>query len=193
MIRGITLLALIAFGGLIVRAQTPGVVGRSHLIRESSTIVIGTVEDQALLVRSDLNRIRTETLPDGQKTAILPDMAKALAGRVLRLRLSEVIKGEGVEIGDTINVYLEHAPILDGGADLRKGFTYMVFLSRLKADEEKFKNTVIRAPGKTTEASLPFNPRSHYTVVGEDKGVVPASPQNQTLMEEIRSEARGSR
>ena len=64
----------------------------------------------------------------------------------------------------------------------------MLLLSRLEPDGKNFAGTVISQAGTSPNDGKPFNPKSHYVVVGN--GSVEIIPKNQEVIEEIKSAMR---
>ena len=136
MLRIITLLHL-ALTCSNAHAQSAARSEWSKMAQESSAVIVGTVDEVAWVVRPDkmMSAMRGNTVVD------LPNPSDYVVGRVVQVRLSEVIKGSGeVKKGGVITLYLPGRLPNEGEPVIKKNQSYLLFLTRLK-DDEKFANT----------------------------------------------------
>ena len=64
---------------------------------------------------------------------------------------------------------------------------YVVFLTPLKADAGDFKGTVVYRRGGDSIGGPPFEPKSYRTVVGDAYAAVRVAPENDKVINRIRS------
>lgn len=186
-----TFLGLLLMSSAIL-AQTPGAeVNYSNLAGRSSAVVIGVVEGTQWVIHPDRRSSRTTPLPNGQQVVELQDPSQYMAGRIARLRVSEVLRGGArVKVGGVVNIFIagsftgENAPAL---ADRQK---YVVFLSPMRANVDEFAGTVVYQPGARPGGEPQFVPKTYYTIVGDTYGVVRVAPGNSRTIDQIRSAAR---
>ena len=114
-----------------------------------------------------------------------------MVGNVVRLRVSEVLKGGArAKAGGTINVFEPgHFPA-EGSAVLAERQKYVVFLAPLKPGEGEFAGTVVHQPGALPGGEPRFVPESHYVVLGGVYGAVPVEPEKRKVINRIRAAVR---
>src|SRR5215208_6788586 len=102
----IVLWVLLASGG--ASAQSPGVeVDYREMAARSGVVVIGTVEKGGWVIRPDRLTSKTTALPDGRRITDLQNPSEYVVGRLVRLRVSEVLKGGAkMKANGTVNVFL---------------------------------------------------------------------------------------
>jgi hypothetical protein len=88
-------------------AQSPGVEVDYHdMAGRSSVVVIATVEKGGWVIRPDRLTSKTTTLPNGRRITEIQNPSEYVVGRIVRLRVSEVLKGGArAKAGGTINVF----------------------------------------------------------------------------------------
>jgi hypothetical protein len=160
----------------------------------SSIVVIGTVEKGGWVIRPDRLTSKTTALPDGRRIAEIQNPSEYVVGHIVRLRVSEVLKGGArVKAGGTINVFEPGLYPAEGAAILAERQKYVVFLAPLKPGGDEFAGTVVQQPGARPSGEPPFVPGSHYVVVGDAYGAVPIVPEKSRAINQIRSAVRRSR
>jgi hypothetical protein len=190
--RIVAILCLCLMATNSVPAQTPGVEANYRdMAGQSSVIVIGTVERGGWVIRPDRLTNKTTTLPNGQRITELQNPSEYVVGRIVRLRVSEVLKGGArVKVNSTISVFESgHFPA-EGSAILAERQKYVVFLAPLKPGGDEFAGTVVQQPGARPGGELPFAPKLYYAVVGAAHGAVRVAPENGKVIAQIRAAVR---
>jgi hypothetical protein len=193
--RIVAILCLCLMATNSVPAQTPGVEANYRdMAGQSSVIVIGTVERGGWIIRPDRLTNKTTMLPNGQRITELQNPSEYVVGRIVRLRVSEVLKGGArVKVNSTISVFESgHFPA-EGSAILAERQKYVVFLAPLKPGGDEFAGTVVQQPGAHPGGEPPFVPNSYYVVVGGAAGTVQITPANSRVVNQIRSVVRRTR
>ena len=169
---------------VMVKGQSRNVPAWSDLAQESAAVAAGSIEEVTWIVRPEkmVSTMRGNA-------AQLPDPSDYVVGRVARMRIDEVLKGSGkLTKGTVINVFLPGRIPAEGEPVVIAKRNYVLFLSRLEADREKFAGTVILQAGTSADDRKPFNPKSHYAVVRN--GSIEITPKNQGVINEIKMAIR---
>src|SRR5262249_16618901 len=130
---------------------------------------------------------RSRPLADGKVLVELPNRAEYVEGRVVRIRIVEVLKRDGrTKVRGVISIFVPGATLTDLSPVFEEGQQYLVFLSPLAGEPQKFAGATIHhdAPSAWEER---FNPKSQYVIVGETGGLVHLTDQNMKVMEEVRA------
>jgi hypothetical protein len=183
-------IGIFLLGGSMCLSQTPAVTPSwQELSTKSSLVVIGTIDESSLVIRPDKEVSKPKPLSNGQVIVELQDPADYILGRLVRLRVKEVIKQNGtVKPGESINIFLPGFFRAEGQPLLAEKQSYMVFLSPLRDSKELSASLVHE---ETTPAkNVPFPLKSNYTVNGDANGAVPVTEANKELIKRIRREAK---
>jgi hypothetical protein len=183
-------IGILLLGGSICLSQTPAVTPSwQELSTKSSLVVIGTIDESSLVIRPDKEVSKPKPLSNGQVIVELQNPADYVLGRLVRLRVKEVIKQNGtVKPGESINIFLPGFFRAEGQPLLAEKQSYMVFLSPLKDSKELSASLVHE---ETTPAkNVPFPLKSNYAVNGDANGAVPVTEENKELIKRIRREAK---
>lgn len=195
MSRSIILLLFLLLGGAVSRAQTPGLADRRSLVEASDLILIGMVEDQAMVANRDKMMIDPEAIAEAlsrvpRQPLSLPNPAEYRLGTVYHIRVTEVLKGgQGTETGSTIHIFVPGSA-REGTPVLIQKEEFLVLLSKFQGDEKKLRKATIYRAGETSEKVISFDPKSSYVVVGDHYGVIQLSQENHQLIDEIRDRIR---
>ena len=155
-------------------AQTVYIPDPSVLIKDSCLIVQGVAEDLSLVVRPEAIKRRGE----------FPKASEYVLGFLFRLRVDEVMRNDGkVRKGKSIAMFVPWNSFTHGPTFV-KGQRYLVFLTRLKPDKEKFAGAMIHEYGKPTRTR--FESEVQYAVVNGEAGVVEDVPKNSKRIEDVR-------
>lgn len=139
------------------------------LEKESAVIVVGNVEEEWQLIRPKKLITQQTPLKDGGVLVTFPNPAEYVVGRVVRLRIDEVLKPyKKLKAGDTITIFLRGRLPYEGDASLLAKQKYLVFLCPLKTDGKEFLDTAISKPGATPPEH--FDAKSSYVVNGGNGG-----------------------
>jgi hypothetical protein len=186
MIRFVTI-GIFLLGSSICLSQTPAVTPSwQELATTSSLVVIGTIDESSLVIRPDKEISKPKPQPNGQVIVELQNPADYILGRLVRLRVKEVIKQNGtVKPGETINIFL---PGFFRPADqpiLAEKQSYMVFLSPLKDSKELSASLV---HDETTPAkNVPFPLKSNYAVNGDANSALHVTPETNRFIKQVRT------
>ena len=183
-------IGILLLGGSICLAQTPPVTPSwQELATTSSLVVIGIIDESSLVIRADREVSKPKPQPNGQVIVELQNPADYVLGRLVRLRVKEVIKQNGtVKPGETINIFLPGFFRAAGQPLLAEKQSYMVFLSPLKGSKELSASLVHEET--TPPKNVPFPLKSNYAVNGDANGAVPVTEENKELIKRIRREAK---
>ena len=184
MSRLLVLLCTVLTCALMVKGQSPNVPALSDLAQESAVVAAGSIEEVTWVVRPE------KMVPTMRgNVAQLPDPLEFVVGRVARMRIDEVLKSNGkLAKGAVINVFMPGRVPKEGEPVVLEKRNYVLLLSRLEPDAKKFAGTVLFQPGTSANDRKPFNPKSHYVVVGN--GSIENIPKNQGVIKEIKSAIR---
>jgi hypothetical protein len=85
-----------------------------------------------------------------------------------------------------ISVFVEGASLTDVSPSFEDGQQYLLFLSHLTKDTERFAGVAIHhdSPSPWDER---FNPTSHYFIVGDSAGIVHLTDDNIKLIDQVRT------
>lgn len=168
--------------------QSPSRPGWDVLIRESDAIVIGSIESRVWVVRPDKMTSTTKNLPNGKTVAELPNPADYVVGTIYRVRVNEIVKkNRNIRAAGWINIFVTGRSAMEGEASFVEKQKYLIFLSPLQQDNEKFSGTMIYNPANPSARQVRFNPQSSYTVVRRGNGVVEITGKNLRLINEVKA------
>src|SRR5262249_16843087 len=156
------------------------------LASSSTTIIVGVAENQLAGMHPDKMATKSRPLPDGKVLVELPDRADYVEGRVVRIRIIEVLKRDGkTKVNGVVSIFVPGSSLTDLSPAFEEGQHYLVFLSRLAADPQKFAGATIHhdAPSAWEER---FNPKTHYVIVQESGGLVHLTDQNMKIMDQVK-------
>jgi hypothetical protein len=156
------------------------------LANDSTAIVVGVAEKQMAVVHADKMGTRPKQLPNGKVIAELPDRADYVEGRVVQIRIVEVLKRDAkVKVHGTISIFIPGASLTDMSPSFEEGQQYVVFLSKL-APSGSFAGATIHhdAPSAWEER---FMPASQYAIVGRASGLVHMTDENMKVVDQIKA------
>jgi hypothetical protein len=159
----------------------------ADLAKESSTVIVGIAEEQLTVVHPDKMVTRSKQLPDGKVLVELPDRADYAVGRIVRLRVVDVLKRDAkVRPHGVISVFVPGASLTDVSPAFEDGQQYLLFLSHLARDAEGIAGATIHhdTPSPWEER---FSAASYYVVVKENAGMVHLSSENLELLDRVRA------
>lgn len=188
MFRLLSLLCLTAFPALCL-AQTPYRSPWHVLAPKSSVVIVGTVESTVIVVHPEKGG-GIEILPDGQQRVRLPDYDEYIAGHIYKLRVDEVIKGDGkVMLEDTVSVFAPGFFRMHESPGLIDKEQFLIFLSPFQFNPKDYAGTVIHQfdPASKTAKESRFDPRGRYSVVEKSNGAVQITLEAQTLVDEVKA------
>lgn len=179
-------IGILLLGGSICLSQTPAVTPSwQELSTKSSLVVIGTINESSLVIRPDKEVSKPKPLSNGQVIVELQDPADYVLGRLVRLRVKEVIKQNGtVKPGESINIFLPGFFRAEGQPLLAEKQSYMVFLSPLKGSKELSASLVHEET--TPPKNVPFPLKSNYAINGDANGALHVTPENNRLIKQVR-------
>jgi hypothetical protein len=179
-------LGIFLLGGSICLAQTPVVTPSwQELATTSSLVVIGIIDESSLVIRPDKEVSKAKPLPNGQVIVELQNPADYVMGRLVRLRVKEVIKQNGtVKPGETINIFLPGFFRAAGQPLVAEKQSYIVFLSPLKGSKELSASLVHEET--TPSKNVPFPLKSNYAINGDANGALHVTPENHRLIKQVR-------
>jgi hypothetical protein len=157
------------------------------LASDSTAIIVGTAEKQFAVVHADKMQTRSKPLPDGKVLVELPDRSDYMEGRVVRIRIAEVLKRDGkVKAHGVISIFIPGSSLTDMSPSFEEGQQYLVFLSRLGATSASFVGATIHhdAPSPSEER---FTPASHYALVGGTGGLLHLTDENMKVIDQIKA------
>lgn len=195
MSRSVVLLFIVIGCSLVMahQYQSPS-GGRNELAKQSDAIVVGLVEGTSWVVRPEKKTNKTKTLSGGRELVDLQNPAEYVVGRLVQLRVSEVVKrGGGVRVNTTLSIFIPGAFTVEGGPAFVEKQKYLVFLSRSKSSAGDFAGTVVQNPSDGLSKDRQFNPASSYVVVGGTSGALRLDSQNQKIVNEVKTLTRTSR
>ena len=180
MSRLLVLLCTVLTFAVMVKGQSPNVPPLSDLAQQSPVVAAGSIEEVTWVVRPE------KMVPPMPGNIVqLPDPSEYVVGRVARMRIEEVFKNNGkLAKGTVINLFMPGRVPNEGEPVVLAKRNYVLFLSRLESDREKFAGTAIYQPGMPLNDRKPFNPKSHYVVVGN--GSIEITPKNQEVIKKIK-------
>jgi hypothetical protein len=181
-------IVIFLLGGSICLSQTPAVTPSwQELATTSSLVVIGIIDESSLVIRPDKEVSKAKPLSNGQVIVELQNPADYILGRLVRLRVKEVIKQNGtVKPGETINIFLPGFFRPASQPLLAEKQSYMVFLSPLKDSKELSASLVHE---ETTPAkNVPFPLKSNYAINGDANSALHVTPENHRLIKQVRME-----
>ena len=179
-------MGILLLGGSICLSQTPAVTPSwQELATTSSLVVIGIIDESSLVIRPDKEISKAKPLSNGQVIVELQNPADYTLGRLVRLRVKEVLKQNGtVKPGETINVFLPGFFRAEGQPVLAEKQSYVVFLSPLKESKELSASLVHEET--TPPKNVPFPLKSNYAVNGDANGALHISSENNRLIKQVR-------
>ena len=181
-----TILLIYALTSSLSMTQSPGRPGWDTMAKESSVIVVGVVEKYQSIIRRDKMASTVKQLPDGNKIAELPNPDNYVVGHLVRLRVQEILKNDGmVKSRGIVSIYVPGAFPLEGMPSFVEKERYLVFLSPLKADRQSFAGaTIFQLPESSKEPS--FDPSSKYVVLRGDSGSINLTSRNRNVINEVK-------
>jgi hypothetical protein len=172
-----------------VRRREVSLAG-GDLVKVSAVIVAGNVEEEWQLIRPKKAISQETPLKDGGVLVTFPNPEEYVVGRVVRLRIDEVLKPyKKLKAGDTITIFLRGRLPYEGDAFLLAKQKYLVFLCPLKTDGKEFLDTAISKPGATSP-EVHFDAKSSYVVIGGNVGASRLTAENSKLVEEVKAALR---
>lgn len=170
---------------VVAQAQIPNRPDWHILGEESSLVVSGVVLEEKLWIIDPEKRRSDERN--------IPNPVDFVIGRVIRLRVEDVIKNDDqTKAGNTINIVVPGWISTEGIPAFVAKSKYIVFLHRLTKDEKQFEGAMIYRPGAPFGQEKPFIIEGNYTVVRNEHGTVILTPQNIKTMDEIKAAIRKS-
>ena len=157
------------------------------LAGDSTAIIVGTAEKQLAVVHTDKMATRSRQLPDGKVLVELPNRSDYIEGRVVRIRIAEVLKRDAkVKAHGVISIFIPGASLTDMSPAFEEGQQYLVFLSRLAPTSGSFVGATIHhdAPSPWEER---FIPTSHYALVGGAGGLLHLTDENLKVIDQIKA------
>ena len=180
----VVVLACLALSYSIGQPQSVGIMDRRNLIKDSPVIVTGVVQGEWWVVNQG-------KMNNALKRPTLPNPADYVVGRIVRLRVDDVVRRERrIKLATTIDILIPGWSFGDGTPAFVKGQRYLVLLSQLKVVDKSFDNTAIYNPLSPATKAVPFAPTSSYTVVGNELGAIQFNPNNRRAIEQIKAAAR---
>jgi hypothetical protein len=174
----------VVLGCLSAFAQSPGSNDYSNLIKNSLVLASGVAEEESWVVDRD-------KYAAAMHRPQLPNPAEFIVGRIIRLRIDEIVKGAKVaKAGSTINVFLPGSVASENSPAFVKGKRYLLLLSYLKTPASNFKDTGIYQPFAPSSKLLPFDPKQYFSVVGDSFGALPYDIEHQATIANIKAMAR---
>lgn len=176
----------------IVQAQSPGTSDIKVLAKDSSTIVIGSVQEAVWVVNHE--KMMNATRPATSGEFRLADPNEFVIGRMYRLRVSEVIKANDpikrdkkMTPGDVINIFARGRAGSEGSAGFAVKEKYLVLLLPLEASDQVFTGAMLYRPGASFSQVSRFNPAQCYRVVGNESGAIELTQKNGKIIDEVKS------
>lgn len=157
------------------------------LANQSSTVIVGIAEKQMAVVHPEKMVTRSTPQPDGKVLVELPNRADYAVGRVVRIRVVDVLKRDPkMRAHGIISVFVPGASLTDLSPAFEEGQRYLLFLSHLTPNPERFAGATIHhdAPSPWEER---FSPASHYVIVGDTIGLVHLTDENTGLIDQVRA------
>ena len=154
---------------------------------DSTAIIVGTAEKQFAVVHADKMHTRSKPLPDGKVLVELPDRSDYMEGRVVQIRIAEVLKRDAkIKAHGVISIFIPGASLTDMSPSFEEGQQYLVFLSRLTATPGSLAGATIHhdAPSPWEER---FIPASHYALVGGSGGLLHLTDENMKVVDQIKA------
>jgi hypothetical protein len=172
--------------------QGPAVAGDwGQLAQGSKIVVVGVVEEVSPVIDGDKQISKTSAAAGGGVTVELQNPADYILGRVVRLRVKEVVKPDGsIKAGGTVDVFLPGSFAAEGQPAPMKKATYLLFLSPLKLSKE-FNRAYVQPEGQPSKR-VPFTPRLNYRVVDNSNGALEVNAGTQGAIEQVKSAIRTS-
>jgi hypothetical protein len=163
--------------------------------QESSLVIVGVVEDFQRVVLPE--KITATSIPRGDGTfqAVFADPKDYERGAVVRIRIEEVIKGNGkIKRNQQILIYQPSMmPKTHGEAQLVTNGRHLIFLRPLPSDKQKeLAGTSIYRPTEKPRFRS-FNPASAYVVVQDERGAIYLTGENADVADEVRAVLRTHR
>jgi hypothetical protein len=157
------------------------------LASDSTAVIVGIAERQMAVVHTDRIVTHSKALPDGKVLVELPNRADYMEGRVVRIRVIEVLKRDArVKAHGVISVFVPGASLTDLSPALEEGERYLVFLNQLAPDPSRFAGATIHHDAPSTWEER-FTPASQYVIVGETRGLVHLTDENIKLIDQVRA------
>jgi hypothetical protein len=164
----------------------------NQLAANSKVVVVGVVEEVSLVIDGDKQISKARTAANGGVLLELQNPSDYVLGRVVRLRIKEVVKHDGsARVGGTVSVYLPGPFSSEGQPALVKKATYLLFLSPLKLTKE-FRRAYIQPEGQPSKR-LPFTPRLSYRIVDNSNGALGVTAETQGAIEQVKAATRKAR
>ena len=154
---------------------------------DSSTVIVGVAEKQMAVVHPGKMATRSTQLSDGKVLVELPNRSDYMEGRIVRMRIVEVLKRDSkVKAHVVINIFIPGAALTDLSPAFEEGQQYLVFLSKLAPDPQRFEGTTIHhdVPSVWEER---FIPGSQYVIVGNARGLVHLTDENLKLIDQVKA------
>lgn len=152
------------------------------LINDSDVVARGIVEEIIDVVRPEELKPKTE---NSSKTIVLPNPQKYLVGRIFRIKAGEILKGgKGNEVVDYLDVFVPGSFWKKGDPVLTKGQEYVLFLNGLKDEKGSYANAKVL---QKDNEQLSFAPKSYYSIVKGEKGVVDLKSEKDNIVQKIKA------
>ena len=162
-----------------------------QLAHNSRAVVVAVAEETSPVINGDKEISKARKTANGQVLVELQNPADYMVGRLVRLRVKEVLKSDvGVKVGGFINVFLPGPFSSEGQPAPLKNETYLIFLTTLKPAKE-WRNVYVQFTGQPSRKS-PFTPRFYYRIADSSDGALWVTPQNQQKIEQAKQAARQS-
>lgn len=157
------------------------------MAEQSQLVVTASVANgERHLVHPELIRSRPIKRKDGTVHWVGPDLERGIVGRIVKVRVIEVFKGNDELKGTDIQVFLPGIVVNDETPEsLKPDMPYLLFLSSF--DQTKYRGTALHAATDPVAKVEQFDARNAYSVVKGRHGTVSIIPKDSKMIEEIRS------
>lgn len=180
------LVVLLVLTAHVALAQTASNANWARVGETSNAVIVGTVEDISLVLNPDKEISTMKTRRDGTTVIEFQNPADYILGRVVRIRVNEIVKPDGtIKIGGTINLFLAGSSLTDQPV-LAKNQKYLLFLSLLKLSNELRKAQVY--PSKQPSTRTPF-PSRVYEITADNAALL-VNPSTQPTVNAAKKAVR---
>jgi len=163
--------------------QMPGHPPWKVMCRQSALIVTGVAGRGVWVVHPDRMGTVTKPLSDGTAIVDLPNPADYVVGSTYTIQVEELIKKpQKIANSGNISVFVPGFMTTDMPV-IVEGERYILFLSPLRPEDERFEGTITYKAGTTLDRNAKFDPKLNYAIVHD---VVRISAGNIDLIREIK-------
>ncbi|MGE0883784.1 MAG: hypothetical protein AB7P14_09590 [Blastocatellales bacterium] len=173
--------------------QSPSRQGWSQLAEKSTSIILGLAESENLVIRRDKINLKPSSVSKDKKTVQLPNPSDYIIGRIVRIRVNNLVKNnDRLSANSIINIFIPASSLTEGMPVFEAKQRYLIFLSPFKGKENEYATATIFQPNVAPKDEKAFRPADCFSVVDRSNGVERITPKNRDEINAVIKEIRAS-